>query len=79
MILRCQRIQERIHNKLALVIMGVQSDDEEGLSLDSDNEESDDDDDDLEGEVTAVLGGELGVGVAVGGSQVGSRATDCGS
>jgi hypothetical protein len=69
MILRCQRIQEQIHNKTALVIMGVQSDGNEGLSLDSDNEESVDDDDDVEGEVTAVLGGELGVG----GSQVGSR------
>jgi hypothetical protein len=53
--------------------MGVQSDHDEGLSLDSDNEESDDDDDDVEGEVAAALGGELGVGVAVGGSRVGSR------
>ena len=39
MILRCQRIQEQIHNKSALVIMGVQSDGDEGLSLDSGDED----------------------------------------
>jgi len=71
MILRCQRIQEQIHNKLASAIMGVESEGDDGLSLDSDEEDEEDDDDDVEGEVAAVLGGELGVS----GSQVGSRAT----
>jgi len=70
MILRCQRIQERIHNKSASAIMGVESEGDDGLSLDSDEEDEDDDDDDVEGEVAAVLGGELGVG----GSRVGSGA-----
>jgi len=70
MILRCQRIQERIHNKSASTIMGVESEGDDGLSLDSDEEDEDDDDDDVEGEVAAVLGGELGVG----GSRVGSGA-----
>jgi hypothetical protein len=65
MILRCQWIQEQIHNKSALVIMAVQSDGDEGLSLDSDDKDSDDDDDNVEGEVAAVLGG----------SRLGSRAT----
>jgi hypothetical protein len=74
MILRCQQIQERIHNKSASVIMGVESEGDDGLSLDSEEDDYDDDDD-VEGEVAAVLGGELGVGVAVGGSGVGSRAT----
>jgi hypothetical protein len=71
MILRCQRIQERIHNKSASAIMGVDSEGDDGLSLDSEEEDEDDDDDDVEGEVAAVVGGELGVG----GSRVGSRAT----
>jgi len=71
MILRCQRIQERIHKKSASAIMGVESEGDDGLSLDSDEEDEDDDDDKVEGEVAAVLGGELGVG----GNRVGSRAT----
>jgi hypothetical protein len=71
MILRCQRIQERIHNKLASAIMGVESEGDDGLSLDDDSDDDEDDDDDeVEGEVAAVLGGELGVG----GSRVGSGA-----
>jgi len=71
MILRCQRIQERIHNKSASAIMGVELEGDDGLSLDSEEEDEDDDDDEVEGEVAAVVGGELGVG----GSRVGSRAT----
>jgi hypothetical protein len=35
MILRCQRIQEQIHNKSASVIIGVESEGDDGLSLDS--------------------------------------------
>jgi len=74
MILRCQRIHERIHNKSASAIMGVESEGDDGLSLDDDLDDSDDDkdddDDEVEGEVAAVVGGELGVG----GSRVGSGA-----
>jgi hypothetical protein len=70
MILRCQRIQERIHNKSASAIMGVELEGDDGLSLDSEEEDEDDDDDEVEGEVAAVVGGELGVG----GSRVGSGA-----
>jgi hypothetical protein len=51
--------------------MGAELVGDDGLSLDSDEEDEDNNDDKVEGEVAAVLGGELGVG----GSWVGSRAT----
>jgi len=38
MILRCQWIQERFHNKLASVIMGVESSGDDSLSIESDKE-----------------------------------------
>jgi len=75
MILRCQQIQERIHAKLASVIMGVDSEGDQGLSVDSNKEEEEFSEDDDDVEVAAVLGGELGGDVAVGGSWAGSRAT----
>jgi hypothetical protein len=71
MILRCQQIQERIHNKSSSAIMGVELEGDDGLSLDDDSDnDKDDDDDEVGGEVAAVVGGELGVG----GSRVGSGA-----
>jgi hypothetical protein len=41
MILRCQRIQQRIHSKSASIILGVESGGDDGLSVDGSEEESD--------------------------------------
>jgi hypothetical protein len=76
MILRCYQIQQQIHAKLALVIMGIDSEGDQGLSIDSNaSDEDSDDDNNVEGEVAAALGGLLGADVAVGGSRAGSRTT----
>ena len=58
MILRCQQIQQQIHHKSASVIMGMESKDNDGLSLDSEDEDFDKE----EGEVVAVLGDDVTVG-----------------
>ncbi len=58
MFLRCQRIQQRIHDKSSLVIMGVESEGDDGLSLDTDEEGEDSEEE--EDEVALVLGGNLG-------------------
>jgi hypothetical protein len=39
MILRCQRIGQRIHAKTASVIMGVESGGDDGLTMDDEEEE----------------------------------------
>jgi hypothetical protein len=59
MILRCQWIQQRIHQKSASAVMGVESGGDEGLSLDSKDEDEDSDKD--EEEVALVLGGDNAV------------------
>jgi hypothetical protein len=58
MILRFQRIQQRIHDKSSSVIMGVESEGDDGLSLDTDEEGEDPEEED--DEVAVVLGGDLG-------------------
>jgi hypothetical protein len=58
MILRCQRIQQRMYDKASSVIMGVDSEGDDGLSLDTDAEREDSEEE--EDEVALVLGGNLG-------------------
>jgi hypothetical protein len=64
MILRCQRIQQRIHAKTASVIMGVDSGGDEGLSVSDDEEESLEEE---EEEVVAAVVEEMVADVLVGG------------